>query len=126
MLLMLVGRLVSIMIDICKKQNWGGGVCVLGGGGGGMGERRGDKKERKGRGRWGEGEGRKGKGKEILMFRGQENILNGSRNKFARWEFPQRSPWLWFYVVCTPNVVCYVTDVVAVYKISVFSAHCPY
>ena len=39
---------------------------------------------------------------------------------FARWEFPQRSPWLWFYVVCTPNVVCYVTDVVAVYK-SVFS-----
>ena len=27
----------------------------------------------------GEGEGRKGKGNEILMFRGQENILNGSR-----------------------------------------------
>ena len=27
----------------------------------------------------GEGEGRKGKGKEILMFRGQENILNGGR-----------------------------------------------
>ena len=26
----------------------------------------------------------------------------------------------------TPNMVCYVTDVVAVYKISVFSAHCPY
>ena len=24
MLLMLVGRLVSVMIDICKKQNWGG------------------------------------------------------------------------------------------------------
>ena len=51
---------------------------------------RGDKKERKGKGRGNgerrgrkvggvEGEGRKGKGKEILMFRGQENILNGGR-----------------------------------------------
>ena len=27
----------------------------------------------------GEEEGRKGKGKEILMFRGQEKILNGGR-----------------------------------------------
>ena len=38
--------------------------------------------EEEGRGRemgGGEGEGRKGKGKEILMFRGQENILNGGR-----------------------------------------------
>ena len=46
------------------------------------GEWRGDKKERKGRGRevgGGVREGRNGKGKEILMFRGQENILNGCR-----------------------------------------------
>ena len=46
------------------------------------GEWRGDKKERKGRGREVGGrvrEGRNGKGKEILMFRGQENILNGCR-----------------------------------------------
>ena len=38
--------------------------------------------EEEGRGRevgGGEGEGRKGKGKEILMFRGLENILNGGR-----------------------------------------------
>ena len=28
--------------------------------------------------------------------------------------FPKRSPWLWIYVVCTPNMVCYVTLVVAV------------
>ena len=39
----------------------------------------------RGEGEWGEegegseGEGRKGKGKEVLMFRGQENILNGGR-----------------------------------------------
>ena len=51
MLLTLVGRLVSIMIDICKKQNWGRGVCVcvcvcVGGGGGGGG---GEGKEEKGR-----------------------------------------------------------------------------
>ena len=38
MLLTLVGRLVSVMIDICKKNN-GEGLCVLffWGGGGGMG-----------------------------------------------------------------------------------------
>ena len=42
------------------------------GGRGGMG-RAGEIKRR------GKGEGRKGKWKEILMFRGQENILNGSR-----------------------------------------------
>ena len=70
MLLTLVGRLVSVMINICKKQNWGGWE----------GRKRGGEEE--GRGRemgGGEGEGRKGKGKEILMFRGQENILNGGR-----------------------------------------------
>ena len=39
MLLKLVGRLVSVMIDICKN-NWGG-VCVCGGGGGREGEWRG-------------------------------------------------------------------------------------
>ena len=44
-------------------------------------ERTGEEEE----GEWGEegegseGEGRKGKGKEVLMFRGQENILNGGR-----------------------------------------------
>ena len=45
MLLTLVGRLVSVMIDICKKNN-GGGLCVLffgGGGGDGRGWR--EKKE---------------------------------------------------------------------------------
>ena len=65
MLLTLVGRLVSVMINICIKKKLG---------------RMGGKEE--GRGRemgGGEGEGRKGKGKEILMFRGQENILNGGR-----------------------------------------------
>ena len=65
MLLTLVGRLVSVMINICKKTKLG----RMGG-------------EEEGRGREmgsGEGEGRKGKGKEILMFRGQENILNGGR-----------------------------------------------
>ena len=28
--------------------------------------------------------------------------------------FPKTSPWLWIYVVCTPNTVRYVTHVVAV------------
>ena len=37
MLLTLVGRLVSVMIVICKKQNWGRGVCVCWEGGGGAG-----------------------------------------------------------------------------------------
>ena len=73
MLLTLVGRLVTVMFNICNK-NWGGNVCVCvcvcrggGGGGGGKktgGEWRGDKKERKGRGRevrGGEKEGTKGK-----------------------------------------------------------------
>ena len=84
MLLTLVGRLVSVMINICKKQNWGG--CGRGGGGkrrkgedgrGGRGEGEWGK-EGKGSGRWG-GRRRKGKGKEILLFREQENILNGGR-----------------------------------------------
>ena len=73
------GRLVNVMIDICKKKNWGGGVCVCvcwGGGGrrkeeDGRGERGGMGRagEIKRRGRdvgGGEGEGRKGK--KILMF----------------------------------------------------------
>ena len=37
-------------------------------------------------------------------------------------------PGCGFYEVCTPNMVCYVSHVVAVYKISVVSAHietCP-
>ena len=56
-------------------------MCVLGGRRKGENGRGG----RGGMGRAGEikikerGEGRKGKGKEILMFKGQENILNGSR-----------------------------------------------
>ena len=65
MLLTLVGRLVSVMIDICKKTK--------------LGRMEG---EEEGRGRevgGGEREGRKGKGKEILMLRGLENILNGGR-----------------------------------------------
>ena len=52
---------------------------------------RGDKKGKKGRGAGGQGKGGrevgggKGegrKGKEIFMFRGQENIMNGGRWKF--------------------------------------------
>ena len=34
MLLTLVGRLVSVMINICKKQNWGGWEGRKRGGGG--------------------------------------------------------------------------------------------
>ena len=33
---------------------------------------------------------------------------------FAGWEFLKMSPWLWFYVVCTSNLVCYITHVVVV------------
>ena len=44
MLLTLVGRLVSVMINIWKNQNWGGGVCVCVWEGGA-----GEKKEEKGR-----------------------------------------------------------------------------
>ena len=79
---MLVGRLVSIKIDIC--ENIGEEVCVWGGGKRKKGRMLGEEKrgEIQRRGRevgGGEGEGRKGKGKKILMFRGQEKILNGGR-----------------------------------------------
>ena len=98
MLLKLVGRLVSVKIDICKKKMgrgcviffWGGGGGGgegVGGGGDGRGLREKKKDFRGGKweGEWGgeikrrgggvgegsgEGEGRKGKGKEILMCRG--------------------------------------------------------
>ena len=78
--------MVNVMIDICKKKLGRRCVCMCvcvcwggrrkgedgRGGRGGMG-RAGEIKKR------GRGEGRKGKGKKILMFRGQKNILNGSR-----------------------------------------------
>ena len=37
--------------------------------------------------------------------------------------FPKGLPGYGSYEVCTPNIVCYVTHAVAVYKISVVSAH---
>ena len=40
------------------------------------------------------------------------------------WKF--KCLWDGNFSVCTPNMVCYVIHVVAVYKISVVSAHCPY
>ena len=113
MLLILVGRLVSVKIDICNKI--GEEVCVVGGwgwrrGGGGEGEKRRKGKDAKGgkyrrgvgrggeikrRGRGGEGSGRwggrrKGKGKESLMFREQENILNRGRVEICRMGISQK------------------------------------
>ena len=38
-------------------------------------------------------------------------------------DFSKGLPGCGSYEVCTPNTVCYVTHVVAVYKISVVSAH---
>ena len=72
MLLTLVGRLVSVMIDICKKKKQTKG-CGEGkeekGRTGGEEEGRGNGERRGREVGGGEGEGRKGKGKEILMFR---------------------------------------------------------
>ena len=48
MLLTLVGRLVSAMINICKKQNWGG--CGRGGEGKEEKERTGGEEEGRGNG----------------------------------------------------------------------------
>ena len=73
------GRLVSVMIDICKNKKWGGGVCVCvcvwggrrKGKDGRGGKQKGNGGEIKRRGRevgGGERERRKGKGKEILML----------------------------------------------------------
>ena len=45
---------------------------------------------------------------------------------FQDGNFPKGLPGCGSYEVCTPNMVCYVTHVVAVYKISVLSAHYPY
>ena len=55
MLLTLVDRLVNVMIDICKKQSWGG-VCGEGGGekktGGWEGRKRGGGMGKGGGGKW--------------------------------------------------------------------------
>ena len=98
------GRLVSIMIDVCKNKI-GEDVCVCGGGGRGRRKgRTGEKKE----GEWGgeikrrgRGEGGKwevGREKENLIFREQDNILNGGRVQIlnvCRMGISPKVSWLW-------------------------------